>query len=76
MSRIFESPRSKALRSFFRGSYTFGYEYIFLNYRIPLNQENLKTLRRIILEGEGVLMAAEKEQELTETAYLISDINI
>ena len=68
MSRIFESARSKSLRSFFKGSYTFGYEYIFLNYRIPLNNENLKSLRRVILDGEGVLMASEKELEITETA--------
>lgn len=50
LSKRFESPYESTLRSFYKGSFQFGYDYMFFDYRIPLNEEKISYLREMILE--------------------------
>lgn len=60
-TKYFEVRKSQLLRQISVKNYKFGYEYIFIDYRLPILRENLKTLRSLISDSEGVLLYPEKK---------------
>lgn len=68
MSRRCESPQARLLRQLNKSDYSFGYKYMFFNYRIPIREDRIKYLKTIISDFEGALLLPEEIQEQVETA--------